>query len=1184
MKCRKRNVYLACAVFGALLMFAIVALSLFFSFKHDLTVAGKEAFLEAEVGSVVDIRPHLGYPRALVECSGMQTESGEEGLFIDADGFLHVKRSGVYRVRLQNIGYSFNEAWSQSDSDFCVVAHDVDFSDYCKISGYDRLEQALKEGERDFYIESSFTVRRSGAENVIPFSGRLYAAEGAVVTVEDGLPLFTEIAENSVVRGLRIADGGKGFYPARLSETESSDRCGALCAVNNGFLFDCSAEGDLYGLESSCVSGLVGYCTPQHNLQIRSRMVRCAFRGCAYGTEIYGLCADGGKECLSDCAVYADRFARTGLAEGFSDTLYAYPMQTKFVEDASGGISHAIEDEAERARIFDRSGKHEVDFSRTVNFSAKYFASERAEKRIAFAGARLSRSLYPLDEKNVYLHTVTDGEGKTYAENAPFYLDEDVALFFDYRYKNSVIYYSGNEAVRICAAQPRVELPSGVNISKKVLFGPYSPAEVTVVLADDSRISLDGYEVSTDTGVAVRTDFSRSEIYECDSQGTVVRNTDGERVLCRHTLAENGVVTVPKGVTRVGRCAFDGVDFHTLKAEGAESIDADGEWSKKIETICLGANFKSIGDYFQMHCAAYPSLRFIRLTSGTDGYVTKNGILYREDGGYTRLIFVPPRYTAEELYLSDCDFVESGALKYNKAVRIFLSDVSEIKQGAFDRARAAEIVFERGETLVRTGAICEMESLYVLRAESNAAVELQERAVTNCDMLNTVRLGGGFSSVHPYAVRDCYLFRGYEKEEKAEFLVENGLYFSQGKVFVPVRWLGKDIRVPDGVTQLAIESDSPITVKSLSLGKDVQSVTTLNVYISAFDADKNAAFTVENGSLLSADRTVLFVGSGEYGSEYTVPYGVVRIADYAFCRSRFTRFVLPLTLEKVGAYAFAESAVRQVEFGGLRTIGEFAFAQCKDLHAVTLPDSLRVIPENAFRESGLQTVSFGSDLEKIGARAFYSTELTSVVFPKTLQTIGEYAFFSASLASLRLGNAVREIGNYAFAENSNLAAISVSGGTRIGKGAFKNTAYVLNGDNVEEDGCVYLGDTLLTVTGGAAIVRVRNNARCISDIGRPLSALYVPESVCEYGGMLENIDTVFFRTAKLPQMHGVRCAVVPKNTEKYVYNSDTKFYYEGSPEEYEAAGSPINGVVYYYSETPRQGNFWHYVAGNPREW
>lgn len=73
-----------------------------------------------------------------------------------------------------------------------------------------------------------------------------------------------------------------------------------------------------------------------------------------------------------------------------------------------------------------------------------------------------------------------------------------------------------------------------------------------------------------------------------------------------------------------------------------------------------------------------------------------------------------------------------------------------------------------------------------------------------------------------------------------------------------------------------------------------------------------------------------------------------------------------------GAYAQNEEITEIIIPDGTEDIGEVAFFGCTNLRSVRLPDSLRYIREEAFGESGLESVTIPEGVKGIDEKAFFS--------------------------------------------------------------------------------------------------------------------------------------------------------------------------------------------------------------------
>lgn len=84
---------------------------------------------------------------------------------------------------------------------------------------------------------------------------------------------------------------------------------------------------------------------------------------------------------------------------------------------------------------------------------------------------------------------------------------------------------------------------------------------------------------------------------------------------------------------------------------------------------------------------------------------------------------------------------------------------------------------------------------------------------------------------------------------------------------------------------------------------------------------------------------------------------------------------------------------------------------------VVIPEGVTEIADEAFKEKGLDKVTFPSSLLKIGSCAFYGNKLTSVDLPPNLKILGCAAFRSNQLTSIKIPNSVTSLEGAVFADN-----------------------------------------------------------------------------------------------------------------------------------------------------------------------
>lgn len=168
-----------------------------------------------------------------------------------------------------------------------------------------------------------------------------------------------------------------------------------------------------------------------------------------------------------------------------------------------------------------------------------------------------------------------------------------------------------------------------------------------------------------------------------------------------------------------------------------------------------------------------------------------------------------------------------------------------------------------------------------------------------------------------------------------------------------------------------------------------------------------------------------------------------------------------------------------LDLSSVTTMGEYAFYNCDKLTGVKLGNMTAIegneeipnkIPNNAFNNSGLQTVTIPDGIQHIGDGAFGHTSLSKVedlVLPDGLKTIGDNAFVvtmgsgdtSVGITSLTIPSSVESIGDNAFSGRRKLAEVTVEDdnepGTTLtlGNAAFgfnESSAYATQGSIRDE--------------------------------------------------------------------------------------------------------------------------------------
>ena len=131
-------------------------------------------------------------------------------------------------------------------------------------------------------------------------------------------------------------------------------------------------------------------------------------------------------------------------------------------------------------------------------------------------------------------------------------------------------------------------------------------------------------------------------------------------------------------------------------------------------------------------------------------------------------------------------------------------------------------------------------------------------------------------------------------------------------------------------------------------------------------------------------------------------YPVVSIGGGAFadCRS-LTSITIPNSVTSIGEYAFAyDPSLTNVTIpNSVTSIGSYAFSVCNGLISITIPNSVMSIGNGAFEYCpNLGAVVISNGVTNIGSYAFrYCSIMASIVIPNSVTSIGSYAFSGTDL-------------------------------------------------------------------------------------------------------------------------------------------------------------------------------------------
>ncbi len=268
-------------------------------------------------------------------------------------------------------------------------------------------------------------------------------------------------------------------------------------------------------------------------------------------------------------------------------------------------------------------------------------------------------------------------------------------------------------------------------------------------------------------------------------------------------------------------------------------------------------------------------------------------------------------------------------------------------------------------------------------------------------------------------------------------------------------------------------------------------------------------------------------------TDVTFPDTVKKIGNFAFasCKS-LTSFDLREGIENIGYHAFSDSGITEVALpstiktcdngfagaplvrasvaDGTERLPSSAFANCKLLTDVTLPESVTVLGDFSFSNCiALSDITLPGNLETIGNSAFIGcTAIDSIVLPDSLKNLNYHAFSNTAFSEITIPASVVKADN-AFTGSQLRKAVFEDGIEAVPANTFLDCKKLTE---------VVMPDSIRTIGGhafsGCSMLREIELPGALSSIGTycfyrsGIRSIDIPDSVT-------NIDTDAFRECKL---------------------------------------------------------------------
>ena len=326
---------------------------------------------------------------------------------------------------------------------------------------------------------------------------------------------------------------------------------------------------------------------------------------------------------------------------------------------------------------------------------------------------------------------------------------------------------------------------------------------------------------------------------------------------------------------------------------------------------------------------------------------------------------------------------------------------------------------------------------------ADTVTSIGEKAFEGCTALVDLQLPDTITSIGYYAFKDCIGLTNMVVPKAVTTIAYGAFEGCTGL---------NSVVMSEGVTAIYDDTFKGCT----NLAELIVSENLLNADMDAFDGCEKLQFAkYGNCKYLSTANNpyhLLLAAEDTAGTSYQIHADAKAIADNAFARCRsLTSVVIP---------------------EGVRAIGEGAFSRCSALTSIEIPESAVSFGSNILENCNqLQEVrytgslaswcniSFESALPQTGVDLYIQNQLlVNLVIPETITVLNAYAFaHCTSLQTVEIGNQVTAVGKVAFSGCTNLTTVTIGDNVvSVGSGAFGNCS---NLQFTEYENGKYLGNS-----------------------------------------------------------------------------------------------------------------------------
>lgn len=244
---------------------------------------------------------------------------------------------------------------------------------------------------------------------------------------------------------------------------------------------------------------------------------------------------------------------------------------------------------------------------------------------------------------------------------------------------------------------------------------------------------------------------------------------------------------------------------------------------------------------------------------------------------------------------------------------------------------------------------------------SDSVISIGISSFEYCESLQRVILSHNLKTIKASAFFGCLSL--------TSIVLPDSLISIEESAFSDCRSL-ETIVIPDGVTTIEDSTFEGCIYLNVTIGKNVSSIkdralfNTKRIIVN----DDNECFSTLDGVLFNKDQTLLLVYPASIEQKtYSVPDGVIEIADWAFLGAAFLESViLPASIERIGSFAFAgeigvpcDYTIKSlnIDFSSGEYGDSVFVSQCQFL-GISDEEARRIVVNYYFRRGSQEEVSY----------------------------------------------------------------------------------------------------------------------------------------------------------------------------------------------------------------------------------